>query len=213
MFTGIITALGRITDITPATDHTPLKAVIAAPVDAQSLTIGASIACDGVCLTVTTIEPDHEDKTRNGCHFSVDISPETLACTTLNCWQPGTLINLEPSLKLGDEMGGHMVTGHVDAIATLDACDNVKGSWRISLTMADDILPFIAEKGSIAINGVSLTVNQVHHNRVELMLIPHTWNHTTFHALSVGDAVNVEVDLMARYAARWFQSTSTVPAS
>ena len=199
MFTGIVTAIGTITSIENRGD---LRAVIACPWDPDSIDIGASIACSGVCLTVVERGGEAGD-----AWFAVDISAETVSRTAQDQWQEGRRLNLEPALRLGDELGGHIVTGHVDAVGRVALAKDVGGSTRIEILAGKDIAPYIAEKGSITVDGVSLTVNEVSDEangdvRFALNIIPHTGDVTTLGALGEGDSVNLEIDVLARYLKR-----------
>jgi riboflavin synthase len=206
MFTGLITGVGTVRDVLPIGDGEDARFVIAVPADNAEWSgiagakLGASIACSGCCLTVIERGEDW---------FSVEVSAETLAFTTLGTWQPGALINLEASLRLGDEMGGHLVSGHVDGVAEVIGATPENGSTRWRFLAPAALARFIAPKGSIAINGVSLTVNEVHDrhdgsNATEfgVNIIPHTAAHTNFSALRPGENVNIEIDMLARYVAR-----------
>jgi riboflavin synthase len=199
MFTGIIIDIGEVV----ARDGG--RFTIACRYPAESIAIGASIACAGCCLTVTDIRTHNDGRTA----FGVDVSNETLAVTTLNRWQPGTRINLERSLKLGDELGGHMVSGHVDGLAHILAVKPDGESVRFSFEVPANLARFVAPKGSVALDGTSLTVNEVSANTFGVNLIPHTLAVTTWGAAKPGDAVNFEVDLMARYVARLAQPDLT----
>lgn len=154
---------------------------------------GESIACSGVCLTALGLTTDG---------FSADVSRETLDVTTLGAWREGTRVNLEPSLAVGDRLGGHLVTGHTDGVGTLESRHDDARSIRLRFSAPDALLPFIAKKGSVAVAGVSLTVNEADRTGFEVNIIPHTAAETTLGDLEVGDAVNLEVDLIARYAER-----------
>ncbi len=191
MFTGIITALGRIEKIDAS--RPDIRFTISTPWDMAQFALGASISCAGCCLTVVE---------KSGHNFLVDVSRETLSKTSLGKWAVGSRINLEPSLKLGDEMGGHIVSGHVDGLAVIESITPEGGSRRIRLRVPDDLAKFIAPKGSVALDGVSLTVNEVEGSVFGINIIPHTWEVTTFGQLQAGDTLNMEVDLMARYVAR-----------
>jgi len=190
MFTGIVTHLGRIQRVEGSADR---RLWIASALAYDQLPIGASVAHSGVCLTVVEKEA--------GAHL-VEASAETLARTTLGDWGEGTAVNLETSLRLGDELGGHFVFGHVDAVAELLEIEPVGDSWRLAVALPAELAPMVALKGSIAVDGISLTVNAVHADRFELMIVPYTWEHTTLAERAVGDAVNLEVDMLARYVAR-----------
>ena len=199
MFTGIITAVGTIREVTQQGD---LHAVITCPYDPAQIAIGASIACSGVCLTVVERGGQPGD-----AWFAVDISGETVSCTAQDQWRAGRKLNLEQAMKLGDELGGHIVTGHVDAVGRITAREEVGGSIRLTVTTPAEIAPFIAAKGSITVDGVSLTVNAIADHAdgtmdFELNIIPHTAEVTTIGGLRSGDAVNLEIDVLARYLQR-----------
>lgn len=199
MFTGIVTAIGTIESIEQRGD---LRAKISCPWDPAKITIGASIACSGVCLTVV----DRGGKTGDA-YFIVDISSETVSCTSKGMWSEGRKLNLEPSLKLGDEMGGHIVTGHVDAVGTLADWRPEGDSERLTVAAPPELAPYIAAKGSITVDGVSLTVNALEDREdgsVHFMLniIPHTAEMTTLGSLRQGSQVNLEIDTIARYLKR-----------
>jgi riboflavin synthase len=199
MFTGIVTAIGTIVQ---ARQQGDLRLRIAAPLDPARIAIGASIACSGVCLTVV-----ERGGTAGDAWFEVDVSGETLGRTVPGMWEPGLRLNLEPSLRLGDELGGHIVTGHVDSIGEVVLMQQRGGSRRVAIRARAELAPFIAEKGSIAVDGVSLTINDVR-DRPEgtcdflLNIIPHTAEVTTLGNLTVGDKVNLEIDVLARYLRR-----------
>ena len=192
MFTGIITDVGTVRSVEQRGD---LRARIATSYDTGRIDIGASIACDGVCLTVVALGPDW---------FDVDISAETLAKSNIgrNRWAEGRPINLERALKVGDELGGHIVSGHVDGVAEVVEMQDEGDSTRIVLRAPAALAPFIAPKGSVALNGTSLTVNEVTGADFGINLIPHTKEVTTWGTVAVGDFVNLEVDTRARYVAR-----------
>lgn len=196
MFTGIITDVGRVVDVSPA--EAGVRAVIESRYPADGIAIGASIACAGVCLTVVERTPTNT----GGALFTVDISPETLSRSTLGGWEAGTRINLERSLTIGDELGGHIVTGHIDGVADLLERGDEGDMARFAFRAPGALKRFIAEKGSVALNGTSLTVNTVADDVFTVMLIPHTLSVTTWGAAAAGDRVNLEVDMMARYVAR-----------
>lgn len=200
MFTGIITDVGRVRSVEQRGDT---RFIIETAFDMAGVDIGASIACGGACLTVV-------EKTADS--FTVDVSAETLSKTTLGTWVEGTPVNLERSLTLGSELGGHLVTGHVDGLATLVAVARDGDSHRLSVEAPAGLEGFVATKGSVCLDGVSLTVNAVDGRRFELNLIPHTWDRTTFRDRRTGDKLNMEVDLLARYVAR-LAETGTVPVS
>ena len=193
MFTGIITDVGRVISLHKAGD---LRAKIATSYDTATIDIGASIACDGVCLTVVALSNDGE------ASFDVDISAETVGCTTVDRWQVGTRLNLERALKVGDELGGHIVSGHVDGIASVIAAQDDGDSTRLTFKAPKSLAPFIAPKGSVALNGTSLTVNEVAEDTFGVNLIPHTKSVTNWGDIALGSQVNIEVDTMARYVAR-----------
>lgn len=192
MFTGIITDIGRVA--TREDGHFTIDCAYAA----GSIGIGASIACDGVCLTVTEAGP-RED---GGARFHVDVSNETRAKTNLDTWQPGRRVNLERSLTLGAEMGGHVVSGHVDGLAKIVDIRRDGASTRFAFEVPEHLAHYIAPKGSVALDGTSLTVNEVSGTRFGVNLIPHSLEVTTWGEKSVGDSVNLEVDIFARYVAR-----------
>jgi riboflavin synthase len=194
MFTGIVTALGTVRDILPLGGSADMRLTITTPwPDTASIPIGASIGCSGCCLTAVEIGPDW---------FSADASAETLDRSTLGRWRPGTRVNLERSLRLGDELGGHLVSGHVDGVGDVVSAAPEHGSTRIVFRVSTDLARFIAVKGSIAIDGVSLTVNEVANDAFGVNIIPHTAAVTSFGSLRPGDAVNLEIDMLARYVAR-----------
>lgn len=194
MFTGIVTDVGRIRAVEGQADK---RMVIETRFDMATVEIGASIACSGVCLTVT-------DKDEGW--FSVDVSAESLRVTSLGAWQAGTEVNLERSLKLGDEMGGHIVTGHVDCVGDIVRFETVGDSTVMDVAVPHDLGKFVAQKGSVTIDGASLTVNAVadeaDKTRFSINLIPHTKAVTSFRNSKMGDAVNVEFDILARYVSR-----------
>jgi riboflavin synthase len=195
MFTGIITDVGEIIAITPR--ETGIRLKVASRYASDGMDMGASIAHSGICLTVV-------DKGLEGNRnwYDVEISPETLRVTTAGAWQQGTRLNLERSLTLGQEMGGHLVTGHVDGVAEIIERTNDGDMAVFTFRVPESHARFIATKGSICLDGTSLTVNSVGPDTLSVMLIPHTLEVTTWGASRVGDRVNFEVDLMARYAAR-----------
>jgi riboflavin synthase len=195
MFTGIVTAIGTVANV--ETMGEDKRFTIQSPYDSATIDLGASIAHDGCCLTVTTLE-----QTPVGARYTIDASIETLRLTTLGSWQEGSRINLERSLKLGDEMGGHLVTGHVDGMARVTSREDGQNTSLFEIEAPENLAKFIAKKGSVCLQGTSLTVNDVQGNRFRLMLIPHTLEVTTWGDRQVGDAMNIEIDLMARYAER-----------
>lgn len=190
MFTGIITDIGELREIRPGGDTVY---VIGTKLDTGDLALGASVACSGVCLTVIERGKDW---------FAVQASAETLARSSLKDWRVGSRINLERALKAGDELGGHLVSGHVDAMAEIVERRPEGDSQRFAFCIPDAFATAIAPKGSVALDGVSLTVNEVQGNRFGVNIIPHTLANTTFGAAKVGDKVNFEVDMLARYVAR-----------
>lgn len=191
MFTGIVSDVGRVRALAERGGGRRLE--IETSWRTGEIAIGASIACSGTCLTVVD---------RAGHAFSADASAETLACTTLGGWRVGSSVNLERALKAGDELGGHIVLGHVDGVGTLIEAAPVDDSHRLTFEAPADLARFIAAKGSVAIDGVSLTVNEVDGRRFTVNIIPHTWSHTAFHQTAPGTGVNLEIDVLARYAAR-----------
>ena len=199
MFTGIVTAIGTIASCEERGD---LRLRIACPFDPDKIAVGASIACAGVCLTVV-----ERGGTAGDAWFAVDVSAETLSRTAKDMWAEGARLNLEPSLKLGDELGGHIVSGHVDAVGTVVDRAADGDSIRLTIEAPKQLAPFIAPKGSIAVDGVSLTVNEVADQlggaaRFGLNVIPHTSEVTTLGELKQGDEVNLEIDTVARYLQR-----------
>lgn len=199
MFTGIITAIGTIREVS---DRGDLRVVIACPYDPAGIAIGASIACSGVCLTVVERGGQAGD-----AWFAVDVSGETISKTAQDQWAAGRKLNLEQALKLGDELGGHIVTGHVDAVGRVTLREEIGGSLHVAITTGAEIAPFVAPKGSITVDGVSLTVNAVDDHAdgsctFHLNLIPHTAEVTTLGDLATGDGVNLEIDVLARYLQR-----------
>lgn len=198
MFTGIITHQGLISKVEDKDGGRRLE-IRAAGLDLDRLAIGASVAHSGVCLTVA-------GKTGDG--YAVYASPETLARTTLGTWRVGDAVNLETSLRLGDELGGHLVFGHVDGLGRIATIEPVGESFRLVLDLPSDLRPLVAVKGSIAVDGISLTVNEVTEAGVGLMIIPHSWSVTTLRHRRPGDAVNIEADMLARYVARQLQFVS-----
>lgn len=199
MFTGIITAIGTIRE---ARQDGDLRAVIACPFDPDGIAIGASIACSGVCLTVV-----EKGGAPGDAWFAVNISGESVARTVPGRWQVGTQLNLEPALKLGDELGGHIVTGHVDGTGTVASVTPEGDSKKFVIAAPKELAPYLAPKGSITVDGVSLTVNEVSDQpdgtcHFTLNIIPHTAEVTTIGALKAGDGVNLEIDVLARYLQR-----------
>ncbi len=207
MFTGIVSDLGELLDVEEKAEGLR-RLGIACNYDPDSIDIGASIACSGICLTV--IERRRAGNRRS---FAVDAAAETLRMTTAESWRRGTLLNLERSLRLGDELGGHMVSGHVDGVAELIARDDFVDMAALTLRVPPALSRFIAAKGSVALDGVSLTVNEVKGDTFSVLIIPHTLRVTTLGALTPGARLNLEVDQMARYAGRLLDSTRHNEAS
>lgn len=195
MFTGLVTDVGTIETVAPGE---ALKRVrIRSAYRAASIPVGASIACGGPCLTAVAIEA-----TADGCIFDVDVGAETLARTTAGAWHSGLRVNLERSLRIGEELGGHLVTGHIDGVVDVVGVEAFDGMSRFVLRAPTKLLRFIAEKGSVCLDGTSLTVNDIEDDTFTVLLIPHTLAVTTWGERRAGDRLNLEVDLMARYAAR-----------
>jgi riboflavin synthase len=190
MFTGIVTDLGRVRRLRRAA---LADLTIATAFDTAAIPLGASVACSGVCLTVVAVAPGE---------FSVQASAETLACTTIGGWEEGTPVNLERSLRVGDELGGHLVAGHVDGLAQIIERRPEAESVRFVFEAPAELGPFIASKGSVALDGVSLTVNEVSHTRFGVNIIPHTLSCTNFGQARPGQRMNLEIDLIARYVSR-----------
>ncbi len=195
MFTGIVTGVGRIASITP--DGDVARVVVEAQAGGGLPAIGASVCFSGICLTIT-----EADETRDVLRLSVDLGPETLRLTTAGTWRPGTRVNLERSLRVGDELGGHWVSGHVDGLATIVSREDMGETVAFRFEAPPALARFVAQKGSVALDGTSLTVNAVDGARFDCHLIPHTLAVTTWGDRKAGDAVNLEVDLVARYVAR-----------
>jgi riboflavin synthase len=196
MFTGIVTALGEVRSVKPRADNLH-RITIACDYPRAELIEGASVACSGVCMTV--VGAGEED---GRSWFAVDAAAETLALTTVGRWRHGSKVNLERPLKFGDELGGHLVAGHVDGLASVAAREDLTDSARFTLRVPADLARFIAPKGSVTLDGVSLTINSVEADTFSVLIIPHTLAVTTFGALRQGDDVNLEIDTLARYAAR-----------
>ncbi|AKQ42815.1 riboflavin synthase subunit alpha [Aurantiacibacter atlanticus] len=199
MFTGIVTAIGTIAN---AQQHGDLRLRIECPFDPAEIAIGASIACSGVCLTVVD-----RGGTAGDAHFTVDVSSETVSRTATGMWEEGARLNLEPSLRVGDEIGGHIVTGHVDRVGKVVDWQPVGGSMEVVISAPAPLAPYIAEKGSITVDGVSLTVNSIEDKPdgtvlFTLNIIPHTEEVTTLGELRQGGQVNLEIDTLARYLHR-----------
>lgn len=199
MFTGIVTAIGKIKKVDQRGD---LRLTIAAPLDPDNIAIGASIACSGVCLTVV-----ERGGTKGNAWFNVDVSSETMSCSMADMWNEGAILNIEPSLRVGDEIGGHIVTGHVDVVGKVIVSASEGDSTRIDIRAPASMAPYIATKGSITVNGVSLTVNELRDEPdatciFTINIIPHTREITTLGMLSKGSEVNLEIDVLARYLKR-----------
>lgn len=199
MFTGLVSDLGRVRAIAPPPEAEAgdLRLTIATSYDMTTVPPGASIACSGVCLTVVDTGADW---------FAVDVSAETLSRSTLGDWRAGTPVNLERALRLGDELGGHLVFGHVDAVATVAERWQEGGSWRYDIAVPAALRPFLAPKGSVALDGVSLTVNEVTDGGFGINVIPHTFSVTTLGDAVPGMALNLEIDMLARYVARQLEA-------
>ncbi len=191
MFTGIITSIGEVKDI--KVNKISRDFTITTNFDMKKVPIGASISCSGVCLTVASKGRDW---------FKANASKETLDRTTAGFWKKGKKLNLEGSLKMGDELGGHIVFGHVDGIAEVVSKQKVGDSYKLSVFFPPKYKKFIVEKGSVSLDGVSLTVNALKGNVLEINLVPHTWQNTTFSSVRVGDMLNLEIDMLARYVAK-----------
>jgi riboflavin synthase len=204
MFTGLVSDVGEVVAVESRNDVRRLR--IACSYPAESIALGASIACSGPCLTAVAVG---QDGARTW--FDIDAGWETLDRTTLGDWAVGHRINLERSLKVGDELGGHLVSGHVDGVATLVSREDLGTTSRFTLEAPAPLARFIAEKGSVALDGTSLTVNSVEGTRFTVLLIPHSLAMTTWRDRRAGDRVNIEVDTMARYAAR-LAETAAPPA-
>ena len=197
MFTGIIIATGRIASLTEKGGDLELG-IDAAALDLERAAIGDSISVQGACLTVTR---------KQGVCFYADVSRETMAKTTLGALGVGSRVNLEPSLRAGDALGGHWVSGHVDAVGKLRALVQDARSWRLEFELPASLMRFVAPKGSICVNGVSLTVNKVEGRRFDVNIIPHTLQVTTLGELEIDDGVNIEIDVIARYLDRLMTKT------
>ncbi len=215
MFTGIVTAIGTVVE-SERKGPSLKRLAIACPYEADGIEIGASIACAGVCLTVTALRPRTDGEP--GCIFQVEAAAETLSKTLVGAWEVGSAINLERSLKVGDELGGHLVTGHVDGVGQILTIEPIAPDpdepWgataRFHIRAPQGLPRFIAAKGSICLDGTSLTVNTVEDDVFTVLLIPHSFAVTTWGQRKAGDPVHVEVDLMARYAARLAEARAEV---
>lgn len=204
MFTGLVTDVGTIEHVEASDTLRTVR--IRSHYPAAGIALGASIACGGPCLTAVSVEPRDD-----GSLFAVDIGAETLARTNAASWVQGMRLNLERSLRVGDELGGHIVTGHIDGLADILSIEPFDGMSRFVLRAPSAYLRFIAEKGSVCLDGTSLTVNGVADDTFTALLIPHTLRVTTWGDRQVGDRLNLEVDLMARYAARLSQAAIEDP--
>jgi riboflavin synthase len=200
VFTGIVSDLGEILEVEKRADGLR-RLVIACGYDPSTIDIGASIACSGPCLTVV-----ERGRKGNRAFFAVDVAAETLRVTTAGGWQRGSRLNLERALRIGDELGGHLVSGHVDGVGELIERDDLPDMARLTVRVPPALAKFIAPKGSVALDGVSLTVNEAEGDTFSVLLIPHTLQVTTFGGVGAGARLNLEVDQMARYAARLLQS-------
>ncbi len=194
MFTGLVQHIGKIRSIDKSSGD--LKFEIETDMNMSEVQMGASICCSGCCLTVV-------DKTDSS--FFVDVSNETLSKTNLGAWEVMTCVNLEPSLKVGDEMGGHFVSGHIDSCAQILSIEQDAGSRRIKVSIPEGMSQYIPAKGSITIDGISLTVNKVCDTSFNVNIIPHTWDNTTLSDRNIGDDVNIEIDMLARYVRRMIE--------
>jgi riboflavin synthase len=200
VFTGIINDVGEVLEVNEQAAGLR-HMIIGCGYDTETIDIGASVACSGICLTVVA-----RGRGGNRAWFAVDAAAETLRVTNAGAWQRGTRLNLERALRLGDELGGHLVSGHVDGLAELVARDDLPDMARLWLRVPAELARFIAPKGSVALDGVSLTVNEVEGDAFSVLIIPHTLKVTTFGGLGAGARLNLEVDQMARYAARLLEA-------
>jgi riboflavin synthase len=196
MFTGIVTDVGKVVAVTKR--NGVLRIAIDSGFDPESIAVGASIACAGICLTVVACEASIS----GGAIFEVDAAPETLSITNAGRWKVGTRLNLERSLRIGDELGGHLVSGHIDGMAKIVALEDLGEATRFTFEAPKALAHFIAPKGSVALDGTSLTINGVAGNRFDCLLIPHTLQVTTWGERQTGESVHLEVDQIARYVAR-----------
>ena len=201
MFTGIITAIGTVRSVRQLGDT---RVRISSPYEPDSIDTGASIACDGACMTVRDKGTDEQ----KNHWFEVDVSAESISKTTIGQWKKGTRINLERALRASDELGGHIVFGHVDAVGEIVSVRSEGDSKRFVIEVPSALMRFIAPKGSITLNGTSLTVNDVDGNRFGVNIIAHTQNVTTWAERGAGDEINVEIDMLARYVARLVETSS-----
>lgn len=194
MFTGLVRDVGEIIGFERNGDN--IRITIQSQLPPESYQLGSSILCSGICLTVVEFGQGR---------FVMEVSPETVEKTNIGSWNVGTKINLEPSLCMGDELGGHLVFGHVDALATITELGADGDSWRFTFEVPENLKNYFASKGSVSLDGISLTVNEVNDNRFGVCIIPHTWTYTTLSERKVGDKVNLEVDMLARYVARMLE--------
>lgn len=192
MFTGLVQGIGLIRGVDNSAGGSRIEVEILT-IDISKVQIGASVCCSGCCLSVV-------EKSETSIFF--DVSRETLDKTIIGSWQAGSQINIEPSLKLGDEMGGHIVSGHVDTTTKIANISQDGDCWRIEIAIPDGFAHYIASKGSVAVDGISLTVNEVEQTHFGVNIIPHTWQNTSISDRKIGDKVNIEVDMLARYVAR-----------
>lgn len=200
MFTGIVTDVGRVAGLETRGDA---RIAIDCGYDPAGIALGASIACSGACLTVVEVA-----ERPGGARFSVDVSAETLSRTTLGRWRAGSRVNLERALKVGEELGGHLMTGHVDGVAEIVSMAEEGGSRRFRFRVPPELARYIAPKGSVALDGTSLTVNEVEGREFGVNIIPHTLAVTTWGEARTGDPVNVEIDTLARYVARLMEGSA-----
>ena len=196
MFTGIIQDIGTVKSIEKDGDW---RIVIETGMDLSATPMGASICCSGCCLTVVEMGENW---------FAVEVSNESLEKTVIGSWEQGTKINLEPSLKLGDELGGHIVSGHVDGLAELQSITEDADSYRLKIKAPAELAKFIAPKGSVTLDGISLTVNEVEGDVFGVNIIPHTWQETTLSERKAGDKINIEIDMLARYVVRQLEAAA-----
>lgn len=199
MFTGIIASVGRIESVARSEGGVRMR-IDAGTLELGDVALGDSIAVNGVCLTAVALHPRA---------FEVDVSNESLAC--IAAFEAGSAVNLEKALRLSDRLGGHLVSGHVDGIGTVERCEAAGDNLRLEIAVPDELAKYVARKGSIAVDGVSLTVNEVNGNRFAVNLIPHTIAHTNFARLASGVRVNLEIDLLARYVERLFANAPSKP--
>lgn len=193
MFSGIVDHIGSILEIKKLNNR-DVRLIISTKFKKKDINLGSSICCNGACLTVTSI-----NKIRNSLNLSFDVSKETFDCTNFSQLKIKSLINLEKSLRLGDEISGHFVSGHIDEVIKLAGLKKHKGSHIINFSIPRSLKKLIAKKGSISLNGVSLTVNKVTTKLFSVNIVPYTWEHTNFSSLKIGSRINVEVDMLARY--------------